>query len=74
MGRENSLLAIRQFAIAMATVARVSAIVLVCVAAPLALGLYLDRLLGTAPWLLIVGMVAGVVLCVLSVAGFSRRQ
>ncbi len=74
MGREDTILAIRQFAVAMAAVARVSALIVVCVGSPLALGLYLDRLLGTAPWLLIVGMVGGVVLCVLSVAAMARRQ
>ncbi|MGQ9561016.1 MAG: AtpZ/AtpI family protein [Candidatus Oleimicrobiaceae bacterium] len=74
MGREDSLFAIRQFAVAMAAVARVSALVLVCVGSPLALGLYLDRLLGTAPWLLLVGMVGGAALCALSVAAVARRQ
>lgn len=74
MGQEDSLFAIRQFAVAMAAVARVSALVLLSVGGPLALGLYLDRLLGTAPWLLIVGMAGGAALCVLSVAAVARRQ
>ncbi|MBC7186146.1 MAG: AtpZ/AtpI family protein [Calditrichaeota bacterium] len=74
MGEQSTLSTVRQLTLAVATVARISALVLVCVASPLALGLYLDRLLGTEPWLLMVGMLVGVVLCVVSVARLVRRQ
>lgn len=74
MGEQSMLPTVRQLALAVATVARISALVLVCVVSPLALGLYLDRLFGTEPWLLMVGMLVGVVLCVVSVARLVRRQ
>ncbi|MDZ7337667.1 MAG: AtpZ/AtpI family protein [candidate division KSB1 bacterium] len=66
--------AVRQVAYALGAVGRVSVLIMVSVGGPLALGLWLDRTLRTSPWLLLVGMVVGVVLCVVSVARVSRMQ
>ncbi len=74
MPGQPSLSPVRQVAYALGVVARISALIVASVGGALALGLWLDRTLGTSPWLLVGCMLLGVVLCVVSVARVSRLQ
>ena len=48
--------------------------IIVCVAIGLVLGLYLDNLLGTSPWLLLVCMFLGIAAAFKSIIDIAKKQ
>jgi F0F1-type ATP synthase assembly protein I len=63
----------RRLAVSLALVLQVSSIVLCSVLGPLALGVWLDRRFGSAPWLTLVLMVIGLGLAVFGTYRLAKR-
>jgi len=63
----------RRLAVSLALVLQVSSIVLCSVLGPLQLGVWLDRMFGSAPWLTLILMVIGLGLAVFGTYRLAKR-
>ena len=55
-------------------VSQMGATIIICVAVGLAAGYYLDKLLGTSPWLLLVFTLLGIAAAFKSIFDFAKKQ
>jgi len=53
---------------------RIAITILACVAVGIVLGVYLDRLLGTSPWLLLVFTLLGIAAAFKSIFDFAKKM
>ena len=62
-----------EFARALAVLSQIGITIIVCVAVGIFLGWFLDRLLGTSPWLLLVFTLFGIVAAFKSIFEFAKK-
>jgi len=63
----------KEFMRALSVLSQIGITIVVCVAVGIFLGLLLDRLLGTSPWLLIVLTLLGIIAAFKSIFDFARK-
>ena len=71
--RKNDRSATGDFAKAFALLAQMGITIAVCIVMSIFIGYYLDRFLGTSPWLLLLFIIFGIIAALKSVFDFSKR-
>ena len=64
----------REAARALSVLQQVGISIITCIALGLAAGYFLDKWLGTSPWLLIVCIIFGIIAALKSILDFAKRQ
>jgi len=62
------------FMAAFSSFSQIGITIIVCVAIGILLGKYLDNLLGTSPWLLLVFMLFGIAAAIKSILDIAKKQ
>ena len=63
-----------EFGKALSVLSQMGITIIVCIAVGLAAGYFLDKFLGTAPWLLLVFTLLGIVAAFKSIFDFAKKQ
>ena len=70
---KNNKSATSDFAKAFALLAQMGITIAVCIGLSILIGYYLDRFLGTSPWLLLLFILFGIIAAIKSIFDFAKR-
>ena len=72
--KENQTQPHNEFGKALSVLSQMGITIVVCIAVGLAAGYFLDKLLGTTPWLLLVFTILGIIAAFKSIFDFAKKQ